>query len=75
MLATALLLLADTGPGRGDTGDGGVGFLTIAGVVVVAALVIGTVLFLVTRASRRGEPGPQDGAERTHPPGEVGRLQ
>ena len=66
----ALLIAASEGPGRGDDPSGPGGFLIILGVIVVAALVIGLVLYGIGRTSRREERGgnvhaPDDPQQRS----------
>ena len=70
MNALALLIAASEGPGRGDDPSGPGGFLIILGVIVVAALVIGAVVYGIGRTTRREERGgnvkpPDDPRERS----------
>jgi hypothetical protein len=61
----ALLTLAQSdGAGRGDNPSEVGGVLIIVGVIVLAALVIGTICFLVARATARRRGGVKQGAGR-----------
>lgn len=62
---TAALALAQSeGPGRGDNPSEAGGVLIIVGVIVLAALVIGTACYLVARATARRRGGVKQGAGR-----------
>jgi hypothetical protein len=68
MMATvhtiALALAQSDGAGRGDNPSEAGGVLLIVGVIVLAALVIGTVCYLVARATARRRGGVKQGAGR-----------
>jgi hypothetical protein len=68
MMATvqtiALALAQSDGAGRGDNPSEAGGVLIIVGVIVLAALVIGTVCYLVARATARRRGGVKQGAGR-----------
>jgi hypothetical protein len=62
---TAALTLAQSdGAGRGDNPSELGGVLIIVGVIVLAALAIGTVCYLIARATARRRGGVKQGAGR-----------
>jgi hypothetical protein len=62
---TAALVLAQSdGAGRGDNPSEIGGVLIIVGVILLAALVIGTVCYLIARATARRRGGVKQGAGR-----------
>ncbi|HYI35275.1 MAG TPA: hypothetical protein VEX39_01610 [Thermoleophilaceae bacterium] len=68
---STLLLLASEGSGRGDNPSGPGGFLILLGVVVVAVLVVGAVVYGLGRTTRReereGNVNPADDPRRRSP--------
>jgi len=62
--AAALMLAQSDGAGRGDNPSEAGGVLIIIGVILLAAVVIGTVCFLVARATARRRSGVKQGAGR-----------
>jgi hypothetical protein len=61
---TALALAQSDGAGRGDNPSEAGGVLIIAGVILLAVLVIGTICFLVARATARRRGDVKQGAGR-----------
>jgi hypothetical protein len=61
---TGLTLAQSDGAGRGDNPSGLGGVLLIVGVIVLAAVVIGTVCYLIARATARRRGGVKQGAGR-----------
>jgi hypothetical protein len=60
----ALALAQSDGAGRGDNPSEAGGFLIIAGVILLAILVIGTICYLIARATARRRGGVKQGAGR-----------
>jgi hypothetical protein len=73
-LGDFFFLIADE-PGRGDDPSGAGGVVTVVGIALLAVLVAGGVLFLITRMARRrrGEAEPEGSAARAPLPSEEGR--
>jgi hypothetical protein len=61
---TALMLAQSEGAGRGDNPSEAGGVLIIVGVILLAVLVIGTVCWLIARATARRRGGVKQGAGR-----------
>jgi hypothetical protein len=68
MLATiytaALTLAQSDGAGRGDNPSEAGGVLIVIGVILLAALVIGSACYLIARATARRRRGVKQGAGR-----------
>ena len=61
-MASVLDILLPIAEGRGSNPDEGAGVLLIIGIIVLALVVVGTILFLVTRlTARRGRSPGHEG--------------